>query len=180
MMASNPLTVLKSGALRQLARAAGYASPFAITRPSPPAFQRLPPTTLRSFVTSPILRLPSATELDAASMSGKPGESGDHEGQLARTDINVRVEYPEEKDMPRSSPLQGRGGVHAKRTLASFSLQGRVGVVTGGARGLGLVMTQALIISGADAAIVDMNSQIRSPIMPVWLLADWSIKRGGS
>jgi D-arabinitol 2-dehydrogenase len=46
-----------------------------------------------------------------------------------------------------------------KRTLPSFSLEGKVAVVTGGARGLGLVMGQALIQSGADLAIVDLNSQ---------------------
>jgi len=39
----------------------------------------------------------------------------------------------------------------------SFSLEGRVGVVTGGARGLGLVMSQALVISGANIATVDLN-----------------------
>ena len=60
--------------------------------------------------------------------------------------------------MPRGPPVQGRGGHHFKRTLASFSLEGRVGVVTGGARGLGLVMSQAMLISGANIAIVDLNS----------------------
>ena len=45
-----------------------------------------------------------------------------------------------------------------RRTLPTFSLEGRTAVVTGGARGLGLVMGQALINSGADLAIVDMNS----------------------
>lgn len=81
-----------------------------------------------------------------------------HEGSFARTDSSVHVEYPEEHDLPSSKPVQGRGGLHFKRTLASFSLEGRVGVVTGGARGLGLVMSQAMVISGADIAIVDMNS----------------------
>lgn len=80
------------------------------------------------------------------------------EGSFARTDSSVHVEYPEEHDLPSSKPVQGRGGLHFKRTLASFSLEGRVGVVTGGARGLGLVMSQAMVISGADIAIVDMNS----------------------
>ncbi|MCJ1309912.1 hypothetical protein MMC25_003573 [Agyrium rufum] len=80
-----------------------------------------------------------------------------HEGSYARTDNTVRVEYPEEHDLPRSKPVQGRGGMHFKRTLASFSLEGNVGVVTGGARGLGLVMSQALVHSGADVAIVDLN-----------------------
>ena len=82
----------------------------------------------------------------------------EHEGTMARTSDTVRVEYPEESKLPRSAPVQGRGGVHNKRTLASFSLEGRVAVITGGARGLGLVMSQALVISGADVAIVDLNS----------------------
>lgn len=34
-----------------------------------------------------------------------------------------------------------------------------MGVITGGARGLGLVMTQAMVISGADVAIVDLNKE---------------------
>jgi D-arabinitol 2-dehydrogenase len=53
----------------------------------------------------------------------------------------------------------GRGGVHALRTLAAFSMEGKTAVVTGGARGLGLVMAQALVTSGADVAIVDMNRE---------------------
>lgn len=81
------------------------------------------------------------------------------EGQFARTDSSVQVEYPEEDELPSSTPVQGRGGLHFKRTLASFSLEGRVGVVTGGARGLGLVMSQAMVISGADVAIVDLNKE---------------------
>jgi len=48
--------------------------------------------------------------------------------------------------------------MHFKRTLPSFSLEDRVAMVTGGARGLGLVMTQALVNSGADVAIIDLNS----------------------
>ncbi|KAG9237659.1 hypothetical protein BJ875DRAFT_369441 [Amylocarpus encephaloides] len=83
----------------------------------------------------------------------------EHEGSFARTDATVQVEYPEEGDLPSSKPVQGRGGLHFKRTLAAFSLEGRVGVVTGGARGLGLVMSQAMVISGADVAIVDLNKE---------------------
>ncbi|KAM3083887.1 hypothetical protein ACMFMF_001249 [Clarireedia jacksonii] len=80
------------------------------------------------------------------------------EGSFARTDSSVHVEYPAEHELPSSAPVQGRGGLHFKRTLASFSLEGKVGVITGGARGLGLVMSQAMVISGADVAIVDLNS----------------------
>ncbi|KAH9995460.1 NAD(P)-binding protein [Xylariaceae sp. FL0662B] len=80
-------------------------------------------------------------------------------GAFARTDESITVEYPEEEDLPPSAPVQGRGGFHMKRTLASFSLEGKVGVVTGGARGLGLVMGQGMVISGANLAIVDMNKE---------------------
>jgi len=95
-----------------------------------------------------------------ASTAGTPGASGDHEGQFARTDKEVRVEYPKEHEFPRSRIVQGRGGMHFRRTLPSFSLEERVAMVTGGARGLGLVMTQALVASGADVAIIDLNSTI--------------------
>lgn len=61
---------------------------------------------------------------------------------------------------PRGA-VQGRGGRHFKRKLPSFSLEERVGVVTGGARGLGLVMSQALVISGANIAIADLNSKFQ-------------------
>lgn len=93
---------------------------------------------------------------DQHSTAGKLGAFS-HEGQHSRTDKTIRVEYPDEEDLPRQKPVQGRGGMHLKRTLASFSLEDRVGIVTGGARGLGLVMSQALVVSGADVAIVDLN-----------------------
>jgi len=86
---------------------------------------------------------------------GRPGY--DHEGSQARTDNTIVVEYPEES-FPPEPTVQGRGGPHLRRTLASFSLEGRVGVITGGARGLGLVMAQSMVASGADIAIVDLNS----------------------
>lgn len=87
-------------------------------------------------------------------------DSPKHEGTFARTDASVQVDYPDdEHHLPPSKHIQGRGGVHFKRTLPSFSLEGKVGVITGGARGLGLVMTQAFVISGADVAIVDLNSE---------------------
>lgn len=80
----------------------------------------------------------------------------DTRGAFARTE-SMHLEHPEEPHIPSSAPVQGRGGFHFKRTLASFTLEGRVGIVTGGARGLGLVMSQALVVSGANVAIVDLN-----------------------
>lgn len=88
---------------------------------------------------------------------GSPGYA--HEGTQSRTDDSIVVEYPEEGDFPKEPPIQGRGGPHLKRTLPQFSLEGRVAVVTGGARGLGLVMAQSLVASGADVALVDLNSK---------------------
>lgn len=82
-----------------------------------------------------------------------------HEGSFSRTDKNVSFSQPNEDNLPRSTPVQLRGGLHSRPTLASLSLEGRVGVVTGGARGLGLVMAQAMFISGADVALVDLNSK---------------------
>lgn len=84
-----------------------------------------------------------------------------HEGAASRTDDSIRYEHPDdESELPSSKPVQGRG--KNLRTLASFSLEDKVGVVTGGARGLGLVMSQAMVVSGADVAIVDMNSTLLS------------------
>ena len=81
-------------------------------------------------------------------------------GSNARTDNSITVEYPSEGSLPPSEPVSGAGraGAHVFPTLASFSLQGKVGIVTGGARGLGLVMGQGMVVSGADLAIVDLNS----------------------
>jgi len=140
---------------RQLARAATLQAP----RAAAPKIAQPVGASMRVFSSSPypFKDHSSRDDVDAATTAGQPGESGDHEGQYARTQDNIRVEYPEEEDLPRSQPVQGRGGVHDKRTLASFSLEGRVAVVTGGARGLGFVMAQALVTSGADVAIVDMN-----------------------
>ncbi|KAK3330896.1 hypothetical protein B0H66DRAFT_79060 [Apodospora peruviana] len=82
-------------------------------------------------------------------------------GSNARTDESITVEYPSDGDLPSSKPVTGAGraGANVFPTLASFSLQGKVGVVTGGARGLGLVMGQGMVISGADLAIVDLNKE---------------------
>ncbi|KAJ5397542.1 Glucose/ribitol dehydrogenase [Penicillium cosmopolitanum] len=101
---------------------------------------------------------PSKDPILSATNKAPSGASGDHEGQFARTDESVQIEYPPDSEMPAQPVVQGRGGMHFKRTLASFSLENRVSMVTGGARGLGLVMAQGLVASGSDLAIVDLNS----------------------
>jgi D-arabinitol 2-dehydrogenase len=89
--------------------------------------------------------------------SGPPRQ--DKPGSYSRTDSDVEVTYPEEHELPSSKPVSGTGGQYVKPTLASFSLDGNVGVVTGGARGLGLVIGQGMVSSGADLALVDLNSE---------------------
>ncbi|KAI8652367.1 hypothetical protein NCS57_01300300 [Fusarium keratoplasticum] len=76
---------------------------------------------------------------------------------FSRTDPDVQVEYPPHHELPSSKPVVGQGGQFSKPTLASLSLEGKVIVITGGARGLGLVMGQGCVYSGADLAIVDLN-----------------------
>lgn len=70
-------------------------------------------------------------------------------GSFARIDESITVEYPAEHQLPSSMPVEGtdRAGAHVFPTLATFSLQGKVAVVTGGARGLGLVMGRKLSTS---------------------------------
>ncbi|PLB37943.1 putative D-arabinitol dehydrogenase ArbD [Aspergillus candidus] len=99
----------------------------------------------------------SKDPLLTATDRARQGTLGDKEGRNARVDESLQIEYPPDEDMPRSPVVQGRGGMHFKRTLAAFSLENKVSVVTGGARGLGLVMAQALVASGSHLAIVDLN-----------------------
>nr|POF07124.1 d-arabinitol 2-dehydrogenase [ribulose-forming] [Quercus suber] len=152
--------MFKSTLARQLARASSSSAstlhPTTFTAPT-----RLPLIAARTFTRASALKEKANDEGDEDrhaeySTAGKPG-AFEHEGQFSRTDNRITIEHPPEEEYPFAKPVQGRGGFHFKRTLASFSLEGRVGVVTGGARGLGLVMSQALVISGADVAIVDLN-----------------------
>jgi hypothetical protein len=105
-------------------------------------------------------------------------------GSYARTDDTITVEYPGEGELPSSKPVAGAGraGAHVFPTLAAFSLQGKVGVVTGGARGLGLVMGQGMVVSGADLAIVDLNSTEHGASFERLRPGDGSLtaRRGGS
>lgn len=96
--------------------------------------------------------------LESATTKARQGASGEQEGKYARTDEDIVIPYPDDAHMPAQPIVQGRGGMHFKRTLAQFSLENKVTVVTGGARGLGLVMAQAIVASGSDIAIVDLNS----------------------
>lgn len=92
----------------------------------------------------------------APSRRAAPGP--ERPGHNARTDADVAMAYPADHELPPSKPVGGLPGQYVRPTLASFSLDGNVGLVTDGARGLGLVMAQGMVTSGADVALVDMNS----------------------
>ncbi|KAL6409408.1 gluconate 5-dehydrogenase [Ilyonectria robusta] len=83
----------------------------------------------------------------------------DKPGSYSRTDPGVELEHPAEHELPSSKPVAGTGGQYVKPTLGSFSLDNNVGIVTGGARGLGLVIGQGMVFSGSNLALVDMNKE---------------------
>lgn len=132
------------------------------------AVRRRPATTTTSTtttITSTSRLLGAAATVHTSSRrpqaSNKDKNEPAHAGSFARTDDSITVEYPQKNELPSSEPITGAGraGMHVYPTLATFSLEGNVGVVTGGARGLGLVMGQGMVVSGADLAIVDLNSK---------------------
>ena len=123
-----------------------------------PVQRHVSSTTARSISSSPGRRDKNDPFHESSSATlGKPGYK--HEGSQSRTDESIVVEYPGKGELEAEPTIQGRGGPHLKRTLPTFSLEGRVAVVTGGARGLGLVMAQSLAASGADVALVDLNGE---------------------
>jgi hypothetical protein len=92
----------------------------------------------------------SQSEMKAAGLgAGKEGH-----GAAARTDKKTHIPHP--GNGQPTKPTRGQGGTRLQPTLASFSLEGKSAIVTG-AGGLGLVMAQGLMTSGADVAIVDLN-----------------------
>ena len=125
------------------------ATPIALAKPT---------YTIRPITCSTKLYKEDKRQPNVASRALEASDDS-HEGAFGRTDNTIVIEHPDWDEHPPSKPVQGRGGLHFKRTLASFTLEGRSVIVTGGARGLGLVMSQACVISGADVAIVDLNSK---------------------
>ncbi|KAK1253129.1 uncharacterized protein TrAtP1_001137 [Trichoderma atroviride] len=109
----------------------------------------------RAFTFTSANRLPLAAARKLHTVPPRQDKPGSH----SRTDSDVEIEHPAEHELPSSKPVIGTGGQYVKPTLASFSLDGNVGVVTGGARGLGLVIGQGMVYSGSDLALVDMNKE---------------------
>lgn len=102
----------------------------------------------RGLKTSLALREPSQPpEQDPTKISS---------GEFAGTDDSIRIRYPGHGFLREERP-EGDAGSHYSRTLSSFSLEGKVCVITGGARGLGYTIAQGFMESGAEVALVDLN-----------------------
>ncbi|KKK14931.1 putative D-arabinitol dehydrogenase ArbD [Aspergillus ochraceoroseus] len=144
--------MFKPTVARQAVRALNRA-----TRPA--ALAATPRQALANTFLRPLSTTAPRAQKDDKNAKAPDGTAEDQEGRYARTDETVKIEYPDDANMPRTPVVQGRGGMHFKRTLAQFSLENKVTLVTGGARGLGLVMSQAIVASGSDLAIVDLNKE---------------------
>ncbi|GFZ43267.1 D-arabinitol 2-dehydrogenase [ribulose-forming] [Saitozyma sp. JCM 24511] len=101
------------------------------------------------------------------------------EPKLAVMDETVRFEDPTSwKDNDPGHDVQGPGhGRHTKRTLASFSMEGKVCVVTGAARGLGNMMARTFVESGASAIVLIDLKQEDSDLAAKELV-DWFVENG--
>lgn len=111
----------------------------------------------RRVATKPALLRPAFTAVSSRNIHNVPPRQDGKPGSYSRTDKTIEVEYPEEDELPSSRPVRGVPGQYVKPTLGSFTLDGNVGIVTGGARGLGLVIGQGMVYSGSNLALVDMN-----------------------
>lgn len=106
---------------------------------------------------------------------------------FASTDDDVVVPYPEDSSRhPRDdvghNTTGGRVGRHTQRTLASFSMEGKVCVVTGAARGIGNLIARTFVESGANhVAIVDLDegeSQHAAKEVDEWFTNHGGVKPG--
>ena len=159
--------MFRSTFLRQAVRALNTARPALTASSRSSLFVRPFSSSIPSAKSNDGKNDPQKDPIESATTRAPEGASGEQEGRFARTDEDIVIPYPDDAHMPRQYTVQGRGGMHFKRTLAQFSLEDKVTVVTGGARGLGLVMAQALVASGSDIAIVDLNSTLWRFVWPI-------------
>lgn len=101
---------------------------------------------------------PFSTTTSIASSSSK-GKMDDQE--LGRMKIPMeKLEKLQDPQDVGHDLTGGKVGPHSKRTLAAFSMENKVCVVTGAARGLGNLMARTLIESGANqVAFLDLNQE---------------------
>lgn len=79
-------------------------------------------------------------------MANRPSSNGESRHNTAPVP-------PEPKDNPTVGIAPGRDENVGQKRLADFDLEGRVFVVTGGARGLGLSLAEALVETGGKGEL---------------------------
>lgn len=103
--------MFKSQIIKQAARAA--RAPRASFRPAQPIapFQKHPQ---RFFATTPARSYKSSDdEYTSATTSGEPGESGEHEGQYARTSKDIVVEVCHDSEAAAIDPFSFVAALHS-------------------------------------------------------------------
>ena len=112
-------------------------------------FRRLLPSSIPRPGTSRIFLRRFASKNGKSSVAAP---SNEHGLPIKDAHIDSTIYEPQPRDRTHARPVK-----HKKPTLSSFSLEGKTAIVTGGARGLGYVMAQALAESGSTVAIVDID-----------------------
>ncbi|ORX35438.1 putative d-arabinitol 2-dehydrogenase [Kockovaella imperatae] len=142
-------------ALRTILSRSALPSTRRLAAPSPAASQLV-----RNFLkpSSPVLK--AEDEEKARLEYEKHRQNVDP--KMASVDESLTFEHPKTSEWKAGDPghdVVGAGhGRHNKRTLSSLSMDGKVCVVTGAARGLGNMMARTFVESGASSiAIVDLN-----------------------
>jgi len=130
------------------------------TRPSGP--QPLTPLVATKAFSTSIARLePPRDELQTRNISSSAAQA--EESNPSHASISdIKQEFPDLHDRPKGdyghSTTGGGVGKHTKRTLGSLSMDGKVCVVTGAARGLGNLFARTFVESGSNAiAILDLS-----------------------
>ncbi|WVQ85598.1 hypothetical protein IAT38_007764 [Cryptococcus sp. DSM 104549] len=106
------------------------------------------------------------------------------EPKIAAIDETFTFEHPKKwSDKHPGHDMQtGDFGRHTKRTLASFSMEGKVCLVTGAARGLGNMMARTFVESGANAIVlVDIkkeDAEIAAKDLVAWFVENGQATEG--
>jgi len=167
--------------LRAVARSSGSFSAVRQFSTSRPASK----TMLKSTVTIPAsLQKPKAITTSAPASLEASSQILAESESYSTTKDEVIIDWPELEE--RADPTDvghsttGPGvGRHRSRTLESLSLQGKVCVVTGAARGLGNLMARTLVESGANAlAIMDLDEKIAQQSAKE--VEEWFEQHGGA
>ncbi|GAA5976416.1 hypothetical protein JCM11641_006005 [Rhodosporidiobolus odoratus] len=123
----------------------------------------------RRALPTPRFVSPALTSATRRNISSSPlaQEPESKEPSHAAVREGIVIPYPEESDFAPGDlghSMEGPGvdvGRHTRRTLASFSMTGKVVVVTGAARGLGNLFARTFAESGSNAvAILDLDGQM--------------------